>query len=181
MRDGPGPQALTTLAAGLERIWYADAPPPRVLRPLAAAYGRIAAWRRRRLEPRAVALRARLSAPVVVVGNISVGGAGKTPFVAWLVERLRAQGWRPGVVSRGYGGRRSSHPRRVEPDSDPADVGDEPVLLAQRLNCPVAVAAARSQAALLLVTSRSPSSTASAASAMAGSCRRGRCASRRRG
>lgn len=71
-------------------------------------------------------------APVIVVGNLSVGGTGKTPLVAYLVDVLRRAGYRPGVVSRGYGGRSSHWPRQVVADSDPHEVGDEPVVLARR-------------------------------------------------
>ncbi|MBI2383524.1 MAG: tetraacyldisaccharide 4'-kinase [Gammaproteobacteria bacterium] len=127
--------------------WYSDAPPPLPLRPLAALFGAVAALRRRWLRRRAP----RLPVPVIVVGNITVGGAGKTPFVIWLVERLREWGWRPGVVSRGYGGRGGQWPRRVAADSDPAQVGDEPVLMAQRLRCPLAVGPDRVAAARRLL------------------------------
>ncbi len=78
----------------------------------------------------------RLAVPVIVVGNISVGGTGKTPLVLWLVRVLKQAGWRPGIISRGYGGR-SKGPCPVRPDSDPAEVGDEPLLLARRARVPV--------------------------------------------
>lgn len=78
----------------------------------------------------------RLPVPVVVVGNISVGGTGKTPLVLWLVHFLKQQGLRPGIVSRGYGGSGEA-PRAALADSDAACVGDEPVLLASRSDCPV--------------------------------------------
>ena len=65
--------------------------------------------------------------PLIVVGNISVGGTGKTPLVARLVELLREAGYQPGVISRGYGGRSEQWPRHVVADSDPRQVGDEPV------------------------------------------------------
>ncbi|WP_374337340.1 tetraacyldisaccharide 4'-kinase [Leeia sp.] len=73
-----------------------------------------------------------LPVPVVVVGNIHVGGSGKTPLTTWLARSLHERGWHPAIVSRGYGG---SHrqPQAVHPDSDPALTGDEPVLLAQQL------------------------------------------------
>lgn len=90
--------------------------------------------------------RYRSPVPVVVVGNITVGGSGKTPLVSWLVEFLRARGWRPGIVSRGYGGRASRWPQQVRGDSDPFVVGDEAVLLAQRVGCPVCVSPNRPQA-----------------------------------
>lgn len=92
----------------------------------------------------------RLPVPVVVVGNIAVGGTGKTPLVIWLAERLRQAGYRPGIVSRGYGGR-SKTPAPVRPDSDPRAVGDEPVLLARRAACPVWVGRRRAEAARQLL------------------------------
>ena len=81
----------------------------------------------------------RLPIPVIVVGNISVGGTGKTPLVLWLVARLREAGYRPGVISRGYGATRRSNksPRAVLADSDAVLCGDEPVLLARYGGCPV--------------------------------------------
>ncbi len=75
--------------------------------------------------------------PVVVVGNISVGGTGKTPMVIWLVEYLQAHGYRPGVVSRGYGGDSRDHPVLVSGNSDARTVGDEAVVIARRGGCPV--------------------------------------------
>jgi tetraacyldisaccharide 4'-kinase len=75
--------------------------------------------------------------PVVVVGNITVGGTGKTPLVLWIARHLAEHGWRPGVVTRGYGGRARVWPQRVTPDSDPRSVGDEPVVLARRAGVPV--------------------------------------------
>lgn len=89
--------------------------------------------------------------PVVVVGNLTVGGTGKTPVVIALAQWLREQGWRPAIVSRGYGGRADHGARRVQPDSDPREVGDEPVLLARNANCPVAVCRRRIDAVALLL------------------------------
>jgi tetraacyldisaccharide 4'-kinase len=80
--------------------------------------------------------------PLIVVGNISVGGTGKTPLVIWLVEQLRQAGYRPAVISRGYGAIKASV-QAVCVDSLPTDVGDEPVLLAKRTGCPVWVGADR--------------------------------------
>lgn len=79
--------------------------------------------------------------PVIVVGNITAGGTGKTPFVIWLCTFLCARGWRPGIVSRGYGG--SGQTRTVGADDDPAAAGEEPVLLARRTSCPVWVGSDR--------------------------------------
>jgi tetraacyldisaccharide 4'-kinase len=79
-----------------------------------------------------------LPVPVIVVGNLTVGGSGKTPLVLWLVERLRARGWRPGIISRGYGGN-TDGVRAVAANSSPAEIGDEPLLLARRSGVPVFV------------------------------------------
>jgi tetraacyldisaccharide 4'-kinase len=84
--------------------------------------------------------------PVIVVGNITVGGSGKTPFVIWLVAHLKKLGYKPGIVSRGYGGKASSWPQQVRVDSDPETVGDEALLLALRCHCPMAVAPKRADA-----------------------------------
>ena len=93
----------------------------------------------------------RLPVPVVVVGNLTVGGSGKTPLVIWLARFLREQGWRPGIVTRGYGGRAARWPQTVTPESDPESVGDEPVLLAREAGCPVVADPDRVRAAERLV------------------------------
>ncbi|MDR3056244.1 MAG: tetraacyldisaccharide 4'-kinase [Zoogloeaceae bacterium] len=91
-----------------------------------------------------------LPVPVIVVGNITVGGAGKTPLVLALAESLRQAGRRPGIVSRGYG-RQSDEPQPVFPSSSPAEVGDEPVLLATRSGVPVWVGRDRAAAGAALL------------------------------
>jgi len=95
----------------------------------------------------------RLERPVIVVGNLTVGGSGKTPLVIWLVAQLRAAGLTPGVVLRGYGGSAAGRRDavRVQLDSDPAVVGDEALLLRQRTGAPVAVGRERVRAARLLL------------------------------
>jgi tetraacyldisaccharide 4'-kinase len=92
----------------------------------------------------------RLAVPVVVVGNVVVGGAGKTPTLITLVKHLQSQGWRPGVVSRGYG-RRNSALLPVGSDTAPADCGDEPALIQRATRVPVWVAARRVDAARALL------------------------------
>lgn len=77
-----------------------------------------------------------LPVPLIVVGNISVGGTGKTPFVIWLAQKLQQSGYRPGIVTRGYGGS-ATGVMPVHDDSDPSLVGDEPVLLVRQSKCPV--------------------------------------------
>lgn len=80
-----------------------------------------------------------LPVPIIVVGNISVGGTGKTPLVAGMAKYLRARGWRVGLISRGYGGQASNWPQWVTGESDPRQVGDEPVMLVHETGCPMAV------------------------------------------
>ena len=92
----------------------------------------------------------RLPVPVIVIGNVSVGGTGKTPLVLWLITRLLEAGYRPGVITRGYGGS-SRHPRAVHADSDTALCGDEPVLLARRSGGPVWIGKNRPAAARALL------------------------------
>ncbi len=117
----------------LQRQWFGQrrlVPALWFLAPLSWLYAWVAERKRRTTRP------VRLPVPVIVVGNITVGGAGKTPLTLWLVQQFRAQGWRPAIVSRGYGGR-GSGPRPVLTESVAVDVGDEPILLARRSECPV--------------------------------------------
>jgi tetraacyldisaccharide 4'-kinase len=81
----------------------------------------------------------KVAVPVIVVGNISLGGTGKTPLVIALVEWLRAQGFKPGVISRGYGGKADYYPCAVTENTSPHNVGDEPLLIYLRTQCPVVV------------------------------------------
>ncbi|CAH9019493.1 tetraacyldisaccharide 4'-kinase [Candidatus Nitrosacidococcus sp. I8] len=92
-----------------------------------------------------------LSVPVLVVGNLTVGGTGKTPLVVWLALFLKQQGYRPGVISRGYGGHTLHYPQWVSPTSDPKIVGDESVLLAKRAKCPIVVSPHRVSGAKTLL------------------------------
>ena len=87
--------------------------------------------------------------PVIVVGNLTVGGSGKTPLVIWIAEFLKSKGWSPGIVSRGYGAN-IAEPRAATVASNAAEVGDEPVLLSRRSGCPVWVGADRVRVAALL-------------------------------
>ena len=88
----------------------------------------------------------RFPVPLIVVGNITVGGTGKTPLVVWLCGHLEELGYRPGIVARGYGGRASHWPQQVRPDSDPVMAGDEAVLLARLTGRPVCVGPDRPEA-----------------------------------
>lgn len=87
--------------------------------------------------------------PVVVVGNISVGGTGKTPLITYLVNKARELGLRPAIVSRGYGGQSTSYPLLLQEQTAVTESGDEPYLLYHRLGCPVVVDPKRSRAAAL--------------------------------
>jgi tetraacyldisaccharide 4'-kinase len=117
--------------------------------PLSLVYAGVANWKRGRLEQaqRNVFLPVKA---VIVVGNLTVGGSGKTPMTAWLAERLRNAGYRPGIVSRGYGRRNGPASLLVGPGADPAVVGDEPIMLARRTGVPVWVDRDRVRAASAL-------------------------------
>ncbi len=134
----------------LDRIWYGNHPLSILLAPLGWMFCGLVMLRRFAYGL-GLARSYGLSVPVIVVGNLTVGGTGKTPLVIWLVEYLRSQGFKPAVVARGYGGKARFWPQQVRPDSDPAVVGDEAVLVAQRARCEVAVGPDRVKAAVGLV------------------------------
>ena len=125
------------LERGLRARWFGGVRPGGLLRGLAWVYGLLMRCRRWAYRHGLLASHA-VPLPVVVVGNRTAGGAGKTPTVIALVEGLRARGWRPGVVSRGYGRSRSA-PARVSRESHPDEVGDEPLLVHRATGVPVEV------------------------------------------
>jgi tetraacyldisaccharide 4'-kinase len=104
---------------------------------------------RRALYALGVLRQTRLDVPVIVIGNLYVGGTGKTPLTVELAGALAARGWHPGIVSRGYGAA-GDEARVVRPDDSARDVGDEPLLMARSTAAPVAVARSRAAAAQLL-------------------------------
>jgi tetraacyldisaccharide 4'-kinase len=130
--------------------WYDGSMPPLLARMLSALYGGVTALRRKAYRKRWLRSQ-HPGAPVVVVGNITAGGTGKTPLTIALVERLRAEGWTPGVASRGHGRKDEATPRWVEAGSAAAQVGDEPLLIAQRSGAKVRVDRDRVAAAQALV------------------------------
>ena len=134
----------------LDYYWYTRSPWLLLLTPLSLVF-RVIVSLRRLAYKRGIRRSTRVSVPVIVVGNITVGGTGKTPLVAWLAKYLQSKGYKPGIISRGYGGQASSWPQQVRPDSDPAAVGDEAVLLATKTGCPMAVAPDRVAAANALI------------------------------
>ena len=139
------------LSETLPRLWYRRGLAPALipLLPLSWLFAVLSGVRRAAYRA-GLARRETLPVPVVVIGNITVGGAGKTPLTVWLVEALRAHGRRPGIVSRGYGAS-TDQPRLVRVDDDPAAVGDEPLLLARRTGVPVAVCRDRAAAGRVLL------------------------------
>ncbi|MEH6529557.1 MAG: tetraacyldisaccharide 4'-kinase, partial [Porticoccus sp.] len=131
----------------LEQAWYRHSSWALLLIPLSWLFRAVVTVRRyyqQKVKPNPS-----LSVPVIVVGNISVGGTGKTPLLLALVSHLKEQGYRPGVISRGYGGSASGYPILVGTESIASEVGDEPLLLASV--CPVVVDPDRYRAAKSLL------------------------------
>lgn len=123
--------------------WFSSNHPlSRLLAPISWLFGAVAYIRRCLYRWGALSTYA-APRPVIVVGNLTVGGAGKTPFVIWLVEELAEAGYRPAVISRGYGGDSDQYPVLVADCNDPRVVGDEPAMIAQRCQCPVVVSPKR--------------------------------------
>jgi tetraacyldisaccharide 4'-kinase len=120
----------------LAHAWYSGARWPKLLLPLSWIYG-VAARRRRLGYLKGSRAIWRAPVPVIIVGNITAGGTGKTPLVIWLAERLREAGYQPGIVLRGHGGRDHREPLSVTENTAPDEAGDEAVLLARRAGCPV--------------------------------------------
>lgn len=128
----------------LIRSWYSQSSWTEILAPLSRLYGSLAEKRREKYfrDERSVW---RAPVPVCVVGNITVGGTGKTPLIVWLAHWLTRRKQRVGIVSRGHGGS-SSFPLEVSPDTSFRLAGDEPVLIARRTDCPVIVDPNRTRA-----------------------------------
>ncbi len=143
-KTGPNP-----LAGWLQRRWYSDSAPA-ALKPLSAVFGKAADYRRLQYEEGAKHAE-KLSVPVIVVGNISVGGTGKTPLVVAIVKWLAEQGWQPGVVSRGYGGKAPKYPHTVQSATDTFAAGDEACLIQQLTGVQVVVDPQRSAAGKALI------------------------------
>ena len=140
----PSPEGLA------EQVWYGDHPLSLCLAPLGWCFAGLVRLRRLVYAAGLLPVR-RVPVPVIVVGNITAGGTGKTPLIIWLAQHLQARGHRPGIISRGYGGRATKWPQQVRADSSPVMVGDEPVLIARNTGCPVAVSPQRHVAACELL------------------------------
>ncbi len=138
-----------TLSSRLLQAWQRRGPLAALLWPVSQLYAALLGLRR--LAYRSGLKRSeRLAVPVLVVGNVVVGGAGKTPTVIALLRHLRQQGWNPGVISRGYG-REGDGCLEVSPDSSSREVGDEPLLIARATGLPLAVGRQRAEAGRLLL------------------------------
>lgn len=127
---------MPSAAEILNGIWYGNSPLRYVLLPVSWVYLALARLRRTAYR-RGWLPEIDVGVPVIVVGNVSVGGTGKTPFVIWLADQLKQRGRKVGIVTRGYRGKGKEWPRAVTASSDPGEVGDEPVLLARRTGCAV--------------------------------------------
>ncbi|PXX90836.1 tetraacyldisaccharide 4'-kinase [Marinobacter vulgaris] len=129
----------------VDRLWYGGKRPLWPLYPLAWLYRAIAESRRRRAWQ---ARDEKIPVPVVVVGNITAGGTGKSPLTGALTALLQEHGWQPVILSRGYGGKAYHYPLQVNGETDPEVAGDEPVMLAAESGCPVVVDPDRKRGAL---------------------------------
>ncbi|QXI35070.1 tetraacyldisaccharide 4'-kinase [Pseudomonas promysalinigenes] len=140
------------LADRLLAAWYAGHPALALLRPLEVLYRRVVMRKRARfLNGESPSYRAPV--PVVVVGNITVGGTGKTPMILWLIEHCRRQDIKVGVVSRGYGAKPPHYPWRVSANQPAEQAGDEPLLIVQRTGVPLVIDPDRAGAVQALLAS----------------------------
>ncbi|MEZ5494556.1 MAG: tetraacyldisaccharide 4'-kinase [Pseudomonadales bacterium] len=146
---------MKTLSNFIERLWYGNAarywPFIALLLPLSTLFLLVSQFRKKNLLSKKVVL----PVPVVVVGNISVGGTGKTPLLCALADALTKRGVLVGIISRGYGGSHSGVPRCVLREDDPREVGDEPLLLKRATDCPVVIGRDRLAAATFLLQQHS--------------------------
>ena len=133
------------MSAPVDRLWYGKSRPLWPLYPLTWLYRVIAEHRRRAAWQ---AMQAPIPVPVIVVGNITAGGTGKSPLTAMLAQLLKRKGWRPVILTRGYGGKSDHYPLQVLPDTRAAEAGDEPVMLSAQAGCPVVVDPKRRRGAL---------------------------------
>jgi len=142
------------LSERIQHAWYQGHPALCLLWPLEMLY-RAVVQRKRARFLRGDSATYRAPVPVIVVGNITVGGTGKTPLILWLIEQCRAQGVRVGVVSRGYGARPAHFPWTVSATDTAKQAGDEPLLIVQRSGVPLVIAPERAQAVQQLLAEHS--------------------------
>jgi len=138
------------MAKWLNEIWYKDFFIGTWLVPFSLVYIDVMRFRRWLYKTGRKQV-TKLSVPVIIVGNITVGGTGKTPLVIFLAEQLKAAGFKVGVISRGYGGTSEQWPQLVDKNSEAQLIGDEPLLMARHLECPIAVSPIRAEAGQYLI------------------------------
>jgi tetraacyldisaccharide 4'-kinase len=141
--------ANSSLETTLTRAWLRRGPLACALFPVSLLFRALSGLRARLYRAGTLAS-TRLPVPVIVVGNIFIGGTGKTPLTIWLAEALTAAGFTPGIISRGHGGKEAL-PRAVTVDASASAVGDEPLLIARRTGCPVFVGRVRADAGKALL------------------------------
>jgi tetraacyldisaccharide 4'-kinase len=132
----------------IDKIWYGTHPLQKILLPFSWIYMGIICIRRWYLQH---FCQTQCPVPLIVVGNLTVGGVGKTPLVIELAEKMRLKGLRVGIVSRGYGAQIKDFPYEVQLNDDAVQVGDEPLLLARKTQCPVVIAPNRIEAVRYLL------------------------------
>ena len=137
----------------VNKFWYEDYYLASWLSPFSYLYIDIVRFRRF-LYRQGFIKSQRFPVPVIIVGNITVGGTGKTPLVIWLAQQLQQAGFKPGIVSRGYGGNSDHYPLMVDKNTLTQQAGDEAVLIANKTACPVAVSPLRTDAVQLLLETK---------------------------
>jgi len=135
----------------MDHIWYGNSRLQWLLRPFSWLFNLMSTLRRRLILPR----QRSFAVPIIVVGNLTVGGVGKTPLVIALAQAFQEKGLQAGIVSRGYGAKRKDFPYQVNPKDCAIDAGDEPLLLARKTNCPVVIAPNRCAAVDYLLANNS--------------------------
>ena len=134
----------------VHKVWYENAISGLILIPFSGIYLIIIKFKEFLYRCNFL-LSNKVKVPVIIIGNITAGGTGKTPLVIWLANELKIRGHSPGIISRGYGGRKVNLPTIVDIESDPSIVGDEPILIARRSRCPVVVDTNRVRASMMLI------------------------------
>jgi len=140
--------------SSITKAWYSRHPLLNLLLPFSGLF-RVAVSIRKFLYRSGVKRVSKFSVPIIIVGNITVGGTGKTPLCIWLAKFLQDNGYKPGLVSRGYGGRLNKNVIQVTEESNANDVGDEALLLARRTECPVVISTSRVKAVETLLANNS--------------------------
>ena len=140
----------TRLSEWLQSVWYQKKAGGHWLLPVSWIFQQVSRLRRCCYKIGLFNVE-RLPVPIIIIGNISVGGTGKTPLIIWLAGFLQKAGFKPGIISRGYGGQARQWPQRVDAESDAGQVGDEALVIFQKSQCPMVVGPVRVDDAKLLL------------------------------